>query len=99
MVIFFLYFKISFGKIATTLGYFFPLFQYYWTYCRDFENERLTHGQFLILHSTVHEKLLQQWREFKWNEAELEWIVSRILIKNTILDTSEFITHPTNFSK
>ena len=42
----------------------------------------------------MHEKLLQQWREFKWNEAELEWIVSRILIKDTILDPSEFITHP-----
>ena len=42
----------------------------------------------------MHEKLLQQWREFKWNEAELEWIVSRILIKDTVLDPSEFITHP-----
>ena len=63
--------------MASTLGYLFPLFQFYWNYCRDFENQIIKIGQLLVLQSRVFEKLSQEWKQFKWDETELDWICSR----------------------
>ena len=80
--------------MASTLGYLFPLFQFYWNYCRDFENQIIKIGQLLVLQSRVFEKLSQEWKQFKWDETELDWICSRIAQKDTMLDPSKFYTHP-----
>ena len=80
--------------MASTLGYLFPLFQFYWNYCRDFENQIIKIGQLLVLQSRVFEKLSQEWKQFKWDETELDWICSRIAQKDTMLDLSKFYTHP-----
>ena len=80
--------------MASTLGYLFPLFQFYWNYCRDFENQIIKIGQLLVLQSRVLEKLSQEWKQFKWDETELDWICSRIAQKDTMLDPSKFYTHP-----
>ena len=84
----------SFGRMASTFGYLFHLFQFYWNFCRDFENQIINTGQFLVLQSRVFEKLSQEWKQFKWDETELDWICSRIAQKDTMLDPSKFYTHP-----
>ena len=71
----------SFGRMASTFGYLFHLFQFYWNFCRDFENQIINTGQFLVLQSRVFEKLSQEWKQFKWDETELDWICSRIAEK------------------
>ena len=84
----------SFGRMASRSGYLFPWFQFYWNYCRDFKNQIINTGQFLVLQSRVFEKLSQEWKQFKWDETELDWICSRIAQKDTMLDPSKFYTHP-----
>ena len=72
--------------MASTFGYLFSLFQFYWNYFRDFENQIINSGQFLVLQSRVFERLSQEWKQFKWDETELDWICSRIAEKDTMLD-------------
>ena len=62
-------------------GFSFPLLQQYWLYCRKFENRILNLGQFLVLQSRIREKIDLEWKEFKWDQNELDWIFLVFIIK------------------
>ena len=48
----------------------------------------------MVLQGRVFEKLDKEWKSFKWNQKELDWICSRIALKDTMLDPSDHVTHP-----
>ena len=49
-----------FGKYIHTFGFLYPLFCFYWNYCRDFQNERLTRGHFRVLTDWVIDRLFKK---------------------------------------
>ena len=71
-------------------GFLFPLLQQYWLFCREYENHVLNLGQFWVLQSRIFEKIYLKWKEFKWDEKQLNWICSRILSKDPVGDPSKF---------
>ena len=75
-------------------GFLFPLFQQYWLFCCEYENHALNLGQFLLLRSCIFEKIHLEWRIFKWDEKELDWICSRIHAKDSVVDPSKFNLNP-----
>ena len=75
-------------------GFLFPLFQQYWLFCLEYENRALNLGQFLLLQSRVFEKIHLEWRTFKWDEKELDWICSCIHSKDPVVDPSTFNLSP-----
>ena len=80
--------------MPVTFGYVFPLLQHYWLNYRQYENDIITKGQFQILQSRLFEKLEQERKILKWDEKELDWICSRIRLKDSMIDPSDFITNP-----
>ena len=73
---------VKFGKV-------FPLFQAYWNFCRQrLDVADLT--QILILTLSVFEKLQEEWKKFKWEMDELNWICYGIDNNYSILDPSNF---------
>ena len=72
----------------------FPLFQQYWLFCLEYENRALNLGQFLLLQSRVFEEIHLEWRTFKWDEKELDWICSCIHSKDPVVDRSKFNLNP-----
>ena len=71
-------------------GFLFPLLHQCWIFCPEYENHVLNMGQFLILQSQIFEKIHLEWKDFKWDEKELDWICSRIHSKDPMVDPSKF---------
>ena len=81
-----------FGKYIHTFGFLYPLFCFYWNYCRNFQNERLTRGQFRVLADRVIDRLFRKWKDNKWDEVELNWICYCIYDNDSMLDPYNFTT-------
>ena len=77
------------SKQPVKFGKCFQLFQAYWNFCRQREGVAdLT--QILILTLSVFEKLQEEWKKFKWEMDELNWICYGVANNYSMLDPSNF---------
>ena len=74
-----------------TFGYVFPLFQHYWLTYHQYDDDEINRGQFEIIQQRVFERLEKEYKIFKWDEKELEWVCSRIRFKDFMVDPLNFI--------
>ena len=82
-----------FGSLIT-FGFIFPLFQHYWQTYHSYEDDQTNQGQFELIQQRVFEKLQNEYKLFKWDEKELEWICSRIRLKDSMVDPLTFVFNP-----
>ena len=50
-------------------AFFYPLFQRFWLLCRDYNIDEFHHWQ-----DRIYEKLIAEYKQYKWDNAELDWV-------------------------
>ena len=78
-------------------AFFYPLFQRFWLLCRDYECSRYNIDQFHHWQDRIYEKLIAEYKQFRWDEAELDWVCGEIERNNSILDPTHFTENPYAF--
>ena len=53
-------------------AFFYPLFQRFWLLCRDCERSRYNIDEFHHCQDRIYKKLIAKYKQFKWDEAELD---------------------------
>ena len=53
-------------------AFFYPLFQRFWLLRRDYERGRYTMNEFHYWQDRIYEKIIAEYKQFKWDKAELD---------------------------
>ena len=75
----------TFGLVNHQFGHLYPLFQTYWNFVTRYHSRLLPINHFIILSWRVYEKLKNEWLEWKWDIAELDWICTALDRKCSML--------------
>ena len=73
-----------------TFAFFYPLFQRFWLLCRDFEHGRYNIDEFHHWQDRIYEKLIAEYKLFKWDKAEFDWLCSEMERSNSMLNPFHF---------
>ena len=84
----------TFGLVNHQFGHLYPLFQTYWNFVTRYHSRLLPINHFIILSWRVYEKLKNEWLEWKWDIAELDWICTALDHKCSMLDPQNFVDQP-----
>ena len=71
-------------------AFFYPLFQRFWLLCRDYERGRYNIDQFHHWQDRIYEKLIAEYKQFKWDKAELDWLCGEMERNNSMLNPFHF---------
>ena len=71
-------------------AFFYPLFQRFWLLCRDFERGRYDMNEFRHWQDRIYEKLIAEYKQFKWDKAELDWLCGEMERNNSMLNPFHF---------
>ena len=71
-------------------AFFYPLFQRFWLLCRDFERGRYNMDEFHHWQDRIYEKLIAEYKQFKLDKAELDWLCGEMERNNSMLNPFHF---------
>ena len=71
-------------------AFFYSLFQRFWLLCRDDERGRYNMNEFHYRQDRIFKKLIAEYKQFWWNDAELDWVCGKMERNNSMLDPFHF---------
>ena len=78
-------------------AFFYPLFQRFWLLSRDYERGRYNIDEFHHCQDRIYKKLIAEYKQFKWDKAELDWVCGEMERNNSMLDPFHFAEGPFAF--
>ena len=85
------------NPMPVIFGFLYLLYQRYWLICREFELGVYDEHVLDYLQDRLHEKLIVEYKSFKFDEAELDWICEEIEANNLMLNPFDFTENPMAF--
>ena len=75
----------------------FAFFHPLWLLCRDYERGRYNINEFHYWQDRIFKKLIAEYKRFKWDKAESDWVCGEMERNNSVLDPFYFTEVPFAF--